>query len=170
MRRAMVDGDVVDCMVAFPPQLFYSVQIPVCVWLLARNKNPGKGFRDRRGQVLFIDARKLGNMATRVHRVFDDVEINHIARVYHAWRGEASAGTYEDIDGFCKSSTIDEIANNSYVLTPGRYVGAEEVEDDDEVFEEKMYRLVSQLSSQLAAGSKLDQTIVSKLTELGYDI
>lgn len=169
IRRAMIDGDVVDCMVALPGQLFYSTQIPACLWFLARNKNPGKGLRDRRGEVLFIDARKLGVMVDRVRRELTDEDVQKIADTYHAWRGEADSGDYEDTAGFCKSSTIDDIAKNGYVLTPGRYVGAEEIEDDDEVFEEKMQRLTSQLGEQMAKGAELDALIRQKLKGLGYE-
>lgn len=169
IRRALVDDDVVDCMVALPGQLFYSTQIPACLWFVARSKNPGKGLRDRRGQVLFVDARKLGRMVDRVRRELTDEDVERIAGTYHSWRGEADAGDYEDIAGFCKSSTIDEIAKNGYVLTPGRYVGAEEIEDDDEVFEEKMQRLTSQLGAQMAKGAELDALIRQKLKGLGYE-
>jgi type I restriction enzyme M protein len=169
IRQALVDGDVVDCMVALPGQLFYSTQIPACLWFLARNKNPGKGWRDRRGEVLFIDARKLGVMVDRVRRELTDEDVQRIADTYHAWRGEADVGQYEDIAGFCKSATIDEIAKHGYVLTPGRYVGAEEVEDDDEVFEEKMQRLTVQLGGQMSRGAELDTLIRQKLKGLGYE-
>jgi type I restriction enzyme M protein len=169
IRQAMVDGDVVDCMVALPGQLFYSTQIPACLWFLARNKNPGKGWRDRHGEVLFIDARKLGVMVDRVRRELTDEDVQRIADTYHAWRGEADAGQYEDIAGFCKSAKVDEIAKHGYVLTPGRYVGAEEVEDDDEVFEEKMQRLTAQLGEQMAKGAELDALIRQKLKGLGYE-
>jgi type I restriction enzyme M protein len=169
IRQAMVDGDVVDCMISLPKQLFYSVQIPVCLWFLARNKNPGKGWRDRRGEVLFIDARKLGVMVDRVRRELTDEDVQRIADTYHTWRGEADAGGYEDIAGFCKSAKIDEIAKHGYVLTPGRFVGAEEVEDADEVFEEKMQRLTAQLGEQMAKGAELDALIRQKLKGLGYE-
>lgn len=170
IRRAMIDGDVVDCMVALPGQLFYSTQIPACLWFLARNKNPGKNWRDRRGEVLFIDARKLGVLIDRVRRELTDEDVQKIADTYHAWRGEPEAGAYEDIAGFCKSATIDEIAKHGHVLTPGRYVGAEDIEDDDEVFEEKMQRLTAKLGEQMAKGAELDTLIRQKLKGLGYDI
>lgn len=169
IRKSMVDGDVVDCMVALPGQLFYSTQIPACLWFLARNKNPGKGWRDRRGEVLFIDARKFGVMVDRVRRELTDEDVQRIADTYHAWRGEADTGQYEDIAGFCKSAKVDEIAKHGYVLTPGRYVGAEEVEDDDEVFEEKMQRLTAQLGEQMGKGAELDALIRQKLKGLGYE-
>ena len=168
IRRAMVEADVVDCMVALPGQLFYSTQIPACLWFLARNKNPGKGLRDRRGQVLFIDARKLGVLVDRTRRELTDAEIQKIADTYHAWRGEPGAGEYQDVPGFCKSATLDEIRKHGFVLTPGRYVGAAQQEDDGEPFEEKMARLAAQWREQRAAAAKLDAAIEANLKELGY--
>jgi type I restriction enzyme M protein len=156
-------------MVALPGQLFYSTQIPACLWYLARNKNPGNGWRDRRGEVLFIDARKMGVMIDRVRRELTDEDAQRIADVYHAWRGEKDAGEYADVAGFCKSVKLDEIAKHGHVLTPGRYVGAEEVEDDDEVFAEKMTRLTEQLGEQMAKGAELDALIRQKLGGLGYE-
>ncbi len=167
IRRKIVEADLVDCMVALPGQLFYSTQIPVCLWFLARSKKNGR-FRDRRGQTLFIDARKLGTLIDRTHRELTDKDIARIAGTYHAWRGDQGAGEYEDEPGFCKSATTDEIAEHSFVLTPGRYVGAEEVEDDGEPFEEKMKRLVAQLRDQQAQAAKLDAAVAANLKELGY--
>ncbi|WP_272975962.1 type I restriction-modification system subunit M [Deinococcus geothermalis] len=168
IRRAMVEADVVDCMVALPGQLFYSTQIPACLWFLARNKNPGKGLRDRRGQVLFIDARQMGVLVDRTRRELTDAEIQKIADTYHAWRGEEGAGEYADVPGFCKSATLEEIRKHGYVLTPGRYVGAAQQEDDGEPFEEKMARLAAQWREQRAAAAKLDAAIEANLKELGY--
>jgi type I restriction enzyme M protein len=179
IRKNIIEADLVDCMVAMPGQLFYSTQIPVCLWFLARHKS-GVGahghapFRDRRGQMLFIDARKLGTMIDRVHRELTDEDIRKIAGTYHAWRGDVGATgrsplpEYRDIPGFCKSATIEEIRKHGYVLTPGRYVGAEVVEDDGEPFEEKMARLVAQLREQQAEAAKLDAAIAKNLEELGY--
>ena len=121
IRKKIIEADLVDCMVAMPGQLFYSTQIPVCLWLLARNKRDGR-FRDRRSETLFIDARKMGVLIDRVHRELTDEEIARIAGAYHAWRGDKGAGKYADVPGFCKSAKLDEIAAHGYVLTPGRYV------------------------------------------------
>jgi type I restriction enzyme M protein len=135
--------------VAMPGQLFYSTQIPVCLWFLARNKRNGR-FRDRRGETLFIDARKLGTMVDRVHRELTDDDLARIAGTYHAWRGDKGASKYADMPGFCKAARVDDIRKHGHVLTPGRYVGAEAAEKDDEPFEEKMKRLTSQLIEQMA--------------------
>jgi type I restriction enzyme M protein len=170
IRKAMIEADVVEVMVALPPQLFFNTQIPACLWFLAKDKT--KNGRDRRGEVLFIDARKLGRMETRVHRVFDDEEIARIAKTVHLWRqdGEVQTGeTYEDVPGFCRSVKLAEIAAHGYVLTPGRYVGAEEAEDD-EAFGEKMERLTARLAEQMAKGAELDALIREKLGALGYEI
>ena len=167
IRKAMVEADLVDCMVALPGQLFYSTQIPVCLWFLARDRRNGR-FRDRRGQTLFIDARKLGTMVDRVHRELTIDDVARIAVAYHAWRGDKGAGTYEDVPGFCKSAPIDEIRKHGHVLTPGRYVGAEAQEDDGELFEEKMKRLTATLREQQAEATKLDAAIAANLRELGY--
>jgi type I restriction enzyme M protein len=144
IRRALIEADLVDCMVALPGQLFYSTQIPVCLWFLAKNKGTDakRGFRDRRKQTLFIDARKLGTLIDRVHRELTDADLQKVTTTYHHWRGDevvtGGTGTYEDILGFCRSATTAEIADHGHALTPGRYVGAEEVDDDGDPFEEKM--------------------------------
>jgi type I restriction enzyme M protein len=164
----MVEADVVDCMVALPAQLFYSTQIPACLWFLARNKNPGAKRRDRRGEVLFIDARKLGVLIDRTRKEFSDEDIARIAVTYHAWRGEKSAGKYDDIAGFCKAATTADIAAHGYALTPGRYVGAAEVDDDGEPLEEKMARLVAELDAQFDESAKLEQAIKTSLKGLAY--
>jgi type I restriction enzyme M protein len=156
-------------MVALPGNLFYSTQIPVCLWFLARSKRNGR-FRDRRGETLFIDARKLGVLIDRVHRDLTDDEIAQIAGTYHAWRGDAGAGEYADVPGFCKSATTEEIRSHGYVLTPGRYVGAAEVEEDDEPFAAKMERLTTTLAAQMAEGAQLDAAIRDNLRALGYDL
>jgi type I restriction enzyme M protein len=172
IRQAMIEADVVDCMVALPGQLFYSTQIPACLWFLARNKNHrnGKagGMRDRRGQILFIDARKLGVLVDRTRRELTDGEVKRIADTYHAWRGEQEAGEYADVPGFCKSATLEEIRKHGHVLTPGRYVGAEEQADDGEPFTEKMARLAAQWRTQRDQAAQLDAAIEANLKELGY--
>ena len=174
IRKNILEADLVDCMVALPGQLFYSTQIPVCLWFLARNKKNGQGLngkplRDRSGEVLFIDARKLGTMVDRVHRELTDEEIQRIASTYHAWRGDLDC-KYEDISGFCKVVRIDDVRSHGYVLTPGRYVGAVEIEEDTEPFEEKMKRLTSELSRQLEEGRRLDQAIKTNLAALGFPL
>jgi type I restriction enzyme M protein len=170
IRKALIEADLVDCMVAMPGQLFYSTQIPVCLWFLSKNKKADakRGFRDRRGQTLFIDARKLGTLIDRVHRELTDADLDKITSTYHAWRGDKGTGKYEDLAGFCKSATTAEIAAHGHVLTPGRYVGAEEVEDDCDPFEEKMPRLVTELYAQFSESAKLEQVIKSNLRRLGY--
>lgn len=174
IRKNIIDADLVDCMVALPGQLFYSTQIPVCLWFLARNKKNGRGvegrpLRDRSGQVLFIDARKLGYLEDRVHRKLSGDEIGRIADTYHRWRGD-SAGGYVDEAGFCKSTTLDAIQGHGYVLTPGRYVGAAAVEDDGEPFAEKMARLTAELEGQFAEGARLEVAIRESLGGLGYGV
>ena len=168
IRRAMVEGDAVDCMVALPGQLFYSTQIPACLWFLARNKNPGNGWRDRRGEVLFIDARKLGRMVDRTRKVFSDADIARIAGAYHAWRGEPDADAYADDPGFCKAATLAKIGEHNHVLTPGRYVGAAAAEEDGVPFGDKMERLVARLREQQAEGARLDAAISENLEALGF--
>ncbi len=175
IRKNIIEADLVDCMVALPGQLFYSTQIPVCLWFIARDKKNSR-FRDRRAQTLFIDARKLGTMIDRVHRELTEEDIRKIAGTYHAWRGDAlgapSAGSapYEDVAGFCRSATLDDIRHHNYILTPGRYVGAEEVEDDGEPFEEKMQRLAKTLAEQMDEGNRLDKVIWKNLKELGFGV
>jgi type I restriction enzyme M protein len=175
IRKAIIEADLVDCMVALPGQLFYSTQIPVCLWILTRDKKNGR-FRDRRGQTLFIDARKMGVLVDRVHRELTDDEIHQIAGTYHAWRGDQpekgsrkhQQGAYEDIAGFCKSATLDDIRRHGHILTPGRYVGAAEVEDDGEPFEDKMKRLTEELREQTKQSAKLDKLIWANLGDIGY--
>jgi len=168
IRKAIIEADLVDCMVALPGQLFYSTQIPVCLWFLTRNKSNGR-FRMRTGETLFIDARKLGSMIDRVHRELTDDDIRKIADSYHAWRGDKDCeAKYEDVPGFCKSATLDDIRHHGHILTPGRYVGAAEVEDDGEPFEEKMARLTSALREQTERSEKLDQIIWGNLEDIGY--
>jgi type I restriction enzyme M protein len=167
IRKSIVEADLVDCMVALPGQLFYSTQIPVCLWFLARDKR-NSGFRDRRGETLFIDARKLGSMTDRTHRELTDADIARVAGTYHAWRGDPDAAEYADVPGFCKVAKLDEIRGHGHVLTPGRYVGAEAAEEDAEPFDDKMRRLVATLREQQAEAARLDELINANLRELGY--
>ncbi|MCP9469510.1 MAG: SAM-dependent methyltransferase [Nitrospira sp.] len=200
IRKNIIEADLVDCMVALPGQLFYSTQIPACLWFLARDKRgqpspaatrhplplgegrgegPAHRLRDRRGEVLFIDAKKMGRLVDRTHRELTDEEIARIAETYHAWRDGAGSGSvgagsepaptgYRDVPGFCRSATLDDIRQHGHVLTPGRYVGAEAQADDGEPFEEKMQRLVAQLREQQAEAAKLDAAIARNLKELGF--
>ena len=199
IRRNLIEADLVDCMVALPGQLFYSTQIPACLWFIARDRKDGK-FRDRRKEILFIDARKLGRMVDRTHRELTDEDVTRIANTYHAWRsnlpspkppspltGEARGepkspsplegegwgegeNSYTDLPGFCKSATLEEVRKHGHVLTPGRYVGAEAQEEDSEPFEDKMKRLTAQLREQQAEAAKLDNAIADNLKELGFPI
>jgi type I restriction enzyme M protein len=168
IRRNIIEADLVDCMIALPGQLFYTTQIPVCLWFLARNKKNGK-FRDRRGRTLFIDARKLGSLIDRTHKDFSDEEIDKVAATYHAWRGNEGAtggSPYKDVPGFCKSATTAEIREHGYVLTPGRYVGAAEIEDDGVPFEEKVSELISELESHFSESARLEKIIRKNLKTL----
>jgi type I restriction enzyme M protein len=158
IRKQIVEADLVDCMVALPGQLFYSTPIPVCLWFLARGRSNGR-FRDRRGETLFIDARKLGALVDRTHRELTAEEVTRVAATYHAWRGDKGAGEYQDVPGFCKSATTEEIAGHGFVLTPGRYVGIEAVEGDGEPFEKKMARLTTELDQQFADSVELGDRI-----------
>ena len=167
IRRAMVEGDVVDCMIALPGQLFYSTQIPACLWFLARNKNPGQGWRDRRGEVLFIDSRRLGYMVDRARKELSDEDIAKIAQIYHAWRCEPEAAAYADEPGFCKAAMLEEIRENSHILTPGRFVGAAVAEADDVPFEERFSELQETLTEQFAEAENLNTIIQTKLKRIG---
>jgi len=179
IRKAIVEADLVDCMIALPGQLFYTTGIPVCLWFLCRNKADGKGsggqrLRDRHGETLFIDARKMGALIDRVHRELTDDDIQRIAGTYHVWRSstetlaEMKKKPYDDIPGFCKSAKTEEIEEHGYVLTPGRYVGVEALEEDDEPFEEKMARLTKTLDEQFKESAKLEKAIRANLKGLGY--
>lgn len=164
IRRAMVDADKVEVMIALPGQLFFNTQIPACLWFLVKEK------RVRQGEVLFIDARKLGRMISRVQCEFTDEVIDRIADTVAAWRGEDASGeAYADVAGYCRSVALAEIAEHGHVLTPGRYVGAEAVEEDDEGFADKMQKLTELLGEQMAKGAELDQLIRQKLGGLGYE-
>ena len=163
IRAAMVEADAVEVMIALPGQLFFNTQIPACLWFLTKQKAV------RKGEVLFIDARKLGSMISRVQCEFTDEVISRLADTVSAWRGEAGAGAYQDIAGFCRSVKLAEVAQHGHVLTPGRYVGAEEVDDNDEDFATKMQQLTEKLGEQMAKGAELDQVIRQKLGGLGYE-
>ncbi len=172
IRRAMVQADAVDAMVALPGQPFFGTQIPACLWILAKDKSNGIArdakLRDRRGEVLFIDARKMGALipGSRKQKQLSPGEIARIAGAYHAWRGEPEAGDYADVPGFCKAASIAEIAEHNFVLTPGRYVGAGAVEEEDEPFEEKFARLKDELLAQFAEGRRLEDDIALRLEGL----
>ena len=165
IRKNLLEADLVDCMVALPGQLFRSTQIPVCLWFLARNRRNGK-FRDRRRETLFIDARDMGSLVDRTHRELSQEEIGRIADTYHAWR--EGRDEYEDIPGFCKSATLEEIRSHDYMLTPGRYVGAKAQEDDGEPFEDKMAKLAAEWREQQAEAERLDAAIAKNLERLGF--
>jgi type I restriction enzyme M protein len=168
IRKNLIENDLVEAIVTLPGQLFYSTQIPVCVWVMTKNK-AAKNHRNRKGEILFIDARKLGHMVDRVRRELSDEDIQKIARTFHAWRGQKEAGEYEDIKGFCKSATLEEVREYEYILTPGRYVGIEETEDDEEAFEDKMARLTSELAEQFAKSRELEEEIRKNLRGIGYE-
>ena len=167
IRRAIIEGDLVDCMIALPGQLFYTTQIPVCLWFLTRSKQ-GRAAeqRKRNGETLFIDARRMGTLVDRVHRELTPEDLETLAAVYHDWRKEG--GNYEDKAGWWKSATLEEIRKHDYILTPGRYVGAEEVEDDGPPFEEKMTALSTELYQQFARAEELEVVIKKNLKALGY--
>ncbi|MBW6475084.1 MAG: SAM-dependent methyltransferase, partial [Anaerolineaceae bacterium] len=167
IRKNIIEADLVDCMVALPGQLFYSTQIPVCLWFLTRDKQ-NSGQRDRRGETLFIDARQMGTLIDRTHRELTDADIRKIADTYHAWRGQPELEAYQDQPGFCKAATLEEIRANNHILTPGRYVGLPERDVDDEPFEEKMARLTAELYTQFEESRKLEDAIRANLEELGY--
>ena len=201
IRKNIIEDDIVDCIIALPGQLFYNTQIPVSLWFISKDRKNNK-FRDRSGEVLFIDARKMGVMIDRRHRELTEEEIKRIASTYHAWRKKktpnkessveqlqlavAETGAdynkslleetnedlpeYKDISGFCKSVTIEEIRQNNYILTPGRYVGMEEIEDDGEPFEEKMERLTKELSKLFKESKELEEQIRKNLEGIGYEL
>jgi len=187
IRQALIDNDLVECMVALPGQLFTNTQIPACIWFLSKNKNArtaasGRQLRDRRGEVLFIDARNLGYMKDRVLRDFTQDDLNKVTETYHSWQSSsavipAEAGIqmaeqtgYEDVAGFCKSAKLDELQKHDYVLTPGRYVGATEEEEDGELFADKMARLTGQLKAQFEESDRLEAEIKKNLAGLGYEV
>lgn len=167
IRKRLIQEDVVDCMVALPTQLFYNTQIPACLWFLARNRKNHK-FRDRSNEILFIDARNTGAMISRKNRMLNDQDIEKIAGTYHNWRNPD--GKYEDIAGFCKAATLEEVEANNFVLTPGRYVGAEDLEDDGIPFEEKVAVITSSLAEQFAKSNELQERIRENLSKIGIEL
>jgi type I restriction enzyme M protein len=170
IRKALIEaehGGLVDCVIALPSQLFYTTQIPVCVWILSRDRRNHK-FRDRSGEVLFIDARRLGEMTDRTHKALRTDDLQKISGSYHTWRNKD--GSYEDIPGFCKLATLEEVRKHGHILTPGRYVGTEELQDDGEPFEDAMQRLTSLLREQQSESARLDGVIAEALERLGYGV
>ena len=169
IRKNMLEDDIVSCVISLPSQLFRGTQIPVCVWFFAKDKGAGsKGTVDRRGQFLLIDARSLGHMIDRTERTFSDEDIQQIANTFRTWRGRESAeGEYEDVPGFCKSVSIEEIREASYALTPGRYVGFAETEENDEPIDEKIARLTAELTAALDESARLDAVVREQLGRLG---
>ena len=167
IRRNLIEADLVECMVALPGQLFTNTQIPACIWFLTKDKSGGNGKAHRKGEVLFIDARQIGFMKDRVLRDFSREDIARIADIFHAWQTDKG---YEDEAGFCFSATLKDIQKNDFVLTPGRYVGAAEQDEDDEPFAEKMARLTAQLKDQLEESAKLEAQIKANLGGLGYEL
>lgn len=168
IRKNILEADLVDCIVALPDKLFYTTGIPACLWILNRNKKGNEKYRNREHEILFIDARQLGELIDRRHRELSEDDINKIADTYHQWRNQD--GKYEDIKGFCKSATLEEVKEHEYVLTPGRYVGIEEVEDDGVSFEEKMEDMTSELKKLFARSRQLEEEIRKNLGGIGYEI
>lgn len=167
IRKSLIENGLVDCIVAMPSQLFYTTQIPVCLWFVSRDRHNHK-YRDRHNEILFIDARKMGKMVTRKNRELTEEDINEISDTYHSWRNKKSK--YKDIKGFCKAADLKEVEKHGFVLTPGRYVGFEVVEDDDEVFEEKMKRLTKELAGQFGESKKMETRIKKNLNQIGFKI
>ena len=171
IRTKLIENDHVECMIALPGQLFYTTQIPVCIWILTKSKKADaeRGYRAREGELLFIDARERGSMISRVQKELSAEDLKELTAIYHNWRGDGE-GPYEDVAGLCKSATLEEVKAHDCVLTPGRYVGAAEVEDDGEPFEEKMERLTGLLGAQMAESARLDAQIREVLWGIGYEI
>lgn len=179
IRQQMIDNDLVDCMIALPGQLFYTTQIPVCLWFITKNKKGGgaSGYRNREGETLFIDARNMGTMTDRTHKELTTDDITEISKTYHTWRNsperhsalDAESPLYEDQAGYCKAAKLEDIKANDYVLTPGRYVGVAEEEDDGIAFEEKMGSLSLLLKEQMSQSETLDKAIKQNLKLLGYE-
>lgn len=168
IRKNLIEEDLVECIVTLPGQLFYSTQIPVCLWFLTKNKEKN-GKNERKNEILFIDARNIGHMATRTLKEFSEEDIKKVSNVFHAWRG-TSDGQYEDQAGFCKVASLNEVRNHEYILTPGRYVGLADVEEDSEPFEQKMERITGELGEQFAKSKVLEEKIRKSLEGLGYGV
>ncbi len=168
IRKQLVENNLVDCMVALPGQLFYNTQIPVCIWVLAKHRGGTEKLRERSKEILFIDARKMGHMETRTHKAFTDEEIEQIGKTYHDWRSKE--GDYEDVPGYSKAASLKEIEQHGFVLTPGRYVGAEELEEDDEPFEEKMERLENDLRLKFEQSKVLDKKIINLVEKFNDEV
>jgi type I restriction enzyme M protein len=167
IRKNLITEGLVDCMVALPTQLFYNTQIPACLWFLARNRTNHK-YRNRKGEILFIDARNTGALISRKNKAFTDEDIAKISEVYHNWRN--TDGKYEDIQGFCKSATLKEVEENNYVLTPGRYVGTEDAEDDGISFEDKVAKISQNLSAHFKESIELQERIKQNLKKVGIEL
>ena len=168
IRKNLIEQDLVECIVTLPGQLFYSTQIPVCLWFISNNKGQNSK-KEHKNEILFIDARDIGHMVSRTLKEFSDEDIQKVAQTYHAWRG-TSDKPYEDIAGFCKVANLEEVKNNEYILTPGRYVGLADVEEDEEPFEQKMERITSELSEQFAKSKELEDQIRTSMEGLGYGV
>ncbi len=167
IRQKLIKAGLIDCIVAMPDKLFYSVAIPCCLWFVSRDRYDHK-FRNRHDEILFIDARKMGTMVDRRHRELTEEDIKNISETYHNWRNPD--GSYEDKKGFSKAAKISEVEKNGFVLTPGRYVGTEIIEEDDEVFEEKMQRLTTELNVQFKQSRKLEEKIKENLDKIGFTL
>jgi type I restriction enzyme M protein len=167
IRKNMILDGVIDCMVALPTQLFFNTQIPACLFFLARNRTKGK-YRNRKDEILFIDARKSGALVSRKNKEFTDEDITKISEVYHNWRSKE--GKYEDIQGFCKSAKIKEVQDNNFVLTPGRYVGTEDIEDDGISFEDKIAVISENLKAHFEQSIQLQERIKLNLKKVGIEI
>ncbi|MBC1604879.1 SAM-dependent DNA methyltransferase [Listeria rocourtiae] len=168
IRKELIEKDLVECIVTLPSQMFYSTQIPVCLWFITKSKAK-KNERNHEGEILFIDARNEGFMADRTHKEFSYVDMEKVTDTYHAWKGTIEAH-YEDVAGFCGSKSLEVVRKHEYVLTPGRYVGLEDEEEDSELFEEKMNRLTGTLSENFARSDKLEEDIKIALKGIGYEI
>ena len=165
IRQRIVEADLIDCIVALPKQLFYNTGIPACLWFISKKRHEMNGNRKRTGEVLFIDASELGFMADRTHREFTDEDVSKITSTYHEWR--KAKGDYEDIKGFCKSAKMEEIQKHNFVMTPGRYVGIPDEEDDGIPFEDKMTDLTGKLAEQMKKEKELDEEIKKQLGNIG---